>query len=501
MARKLQQTQTKPLQKPAELEAHQTLSWIQESLANPIEWVSKALKVTRFSKGEAEILAALPRAIAERKPIVVASGHAQGKDFICSTIPLWFLCNYYPSKSILTAPTDRQVKEIMWGEIQQRWNDAPVKLPGRIITCKVDVEPNHFVLGFTTKETGNMTGKFQGFHSQHICVIVSEAQAVADNIFEQMEGVLTSSVALQVLIGNPLRSSGKFARMIKDTTNNIVIHLSALDSPNYRHRREVIPGMASYEWVEEKRKAWGEQHPLWFSRVLGELPPGGIDSVFSLELIDQGRTQTVRSTIIKRTVSCDPAGMGDDECVVNGMDTGVEVKKDIMPQSKAGEVCSHVLQVVKEIGANHVTVERDGLGGPIADFVEGLASSGVTVDGVSMAGKSSDPQYANFRAEVYFFARGQLEKGLVSIPKDDVFLEEELAETKYFFNLKGKIQIESKEDIKERLGRSPNRADAWVLNVWGQAQAERIYKNDSWDQDHSPESSGVSTSIQSAMGA
>lgn len=387
----------------------------------------------------------------------------------------------------------------MWNELEQRWTGAAVKLPGRFMKCKVDVDPSHFILGFTTKETGNMTGKFQGFHSPHMCVIVSEAQAVSDSIFDQIHGILTSETNLLILIGNPLRTSGTFAKMIKDTTNNIVIHLDATDSPNYRHKRTIIPGMASYDWVEDKRKRWGVDHPLWFSRVLGQLPPGGIDTIFGPELIATGQRQDVRSTHIKRTVACDPAGMGDDECVISGMETGIEIKKDIMPQSRADAVCSHVLQMVKEVTANYVLMETDGMGGPIYDFMLKLKPKDVRVEGFQMGGAADDDEhYCNKRAEAYFFAKDQVEKGLAKIP-NDIYLEEELMETRYFYNLRGKIQIEAKEDIKERLGRSPNRADAWVIGVWAQAKAPRIFPSDAWSVSH--KQSDVSVTIASAMGA
>lgn len=435
----------------------------------------------------------------EHKDLVIPSGHAQGKDWICGSVVPWFLYNYYPSKVIITAPTDRQVREIIWGEIESRWNTSLVKLDGRLLSCKIDIAPDHFAIGFTTKETGNMTGKFQGFHSPNILVIASEAQAIPDKIYEQIEGILTSANSLLIMIGNPLSTSGKFARAIKNTTTNIVISLSVLDSPNYKERREVIPGMASYEWVEKKRIEWTEESPLWFARVLGQLPPTGIDSVFSPEVVEKMIGWEPRVVLRKKVVSVDPARFGDDDCVIYGNMSGRPLKSDIMPMSSGDKVCSRTLQMRKYIDANHITVDSGGLGGPICDFLRKMLPEGVYLEEVDSNGKPDDKEhYWNRRAEMWMYAKKEAEEGREAIPNDK-FLIEELLEVKYFFNRKGKIQIEKKEDIKERLGRSPNRADAWILNVWGRKSAQVIHTKGVWDEKGPSHEVGVVT--KSAMSA
>ncbi len=468
-----------------------------------MEWINLALGITKFSKGQAQILEAIPKAITEDKPIVVPSGNAQGKDFLASCIAPWFLFNYTPSKVIITAPTDRQVKEIMWSELETRWNNATAELPGRILTCKVDVEPDWFIIGFTTKETGDMTGKAQGFHSQHICVIASEAQAIDDHIFEQLDSILNAQVNLFIMIGNPLRTTGKFARAIDDTTNNIVIPLDCLDSPNYRMQQDVIPGMASYKWIEKKRKEWNpeatEDHPLWLARVRGMKPKSSIDTIFPPELVERMVKNIPKVAIRKIVTSCDPAGMGDDEQVIYGAISGRIVQHDIMPQCRADASCSRILQMTKTINANHIVIECDGMGQPIADFVRKLMPGYITLQEVHSAGKAEDEEhYQNAKAEMWFYAKQEAEAGREQIP-DDEYLKQELQEMKYFINLRGRIQIESKDDLKERIGRSPGRADAWVLNVWGRRRSAIVHKESSWDDQ--TETHEVGATVKSAMAA
>lgn len=439
-----------------------------------------------MSKGQAQILSAIPRAIAENKPIIVPSANMQGKDFICGRIPLWFLFSFAPSKVIITAPTDRQVKEVIWAELSTAWNNAPVQLPGRLLTCKVDVEPDWFILAFTTKESGDQTGKAQGFHSPNICVIVSEAQAVEDKIFDQLESLLGAEHNLYIQIGNPLRTTGTFARAIDDTTNNIVINLDALDSPNYREKKIVVSGMASFDWIEKMRRRYDPEgtgdHPIWLARVRGRKPTSSIDTLFSQDLIEKMLTQEPRQMVRKIVTSCDPARMGDDECVIYGGISGRIAKQDILPQSKADTVCSRILQMTKQIEANHIIIDCDGLGGPIADFVRILKPASITLQEINAEGKPEDEQYDNLKAEMWFYAQKEAEEGRERIP-DDEFLKQELSEMKYFINGRGKIQIESKDDLKDRIGRSPDRADAWVMNVWARKASKVIHKKDAWSDE------------------
>ena len=92
--------------------------------------MEEILGIRKIWKLQKELLDIIPSAISERKHIYIASGHALGKDFICAGVGLWFLHCYSPSIVILTAPTDRQVQKIMWGETLNHWNNRIVDYGG-----------------------------------------------------------------------------------------------------------------------------------------------------------------------------------------------------------------------------------------------------------------------------------------------------------------------------------------------------------------------------------
>ena len=103
-------------------------------------------------------------------------------------------------------------------------------------------------------------------------IVVTEAQAIEDTIYDQIDAVATGENVLRIYIVNPTRARGQFAKMLKDKANNIVFNFSCLDNPNYKQRKIVVPGLATYNWVEDKRNKWGEGDPRWVGRFLGQVP-------------------------------------------------------------------------------------------------------------------------------------------------------------------------------------------------------------------------------------
>jgi len=467
----------------------------------PAKYFRDALGVPKMWDGEEAILEAVPIAIKEKKNIIVASGHSLGKDFIAGGLVPYFLHIWGPCLVITTAPTDRQVEAVMWGEIKSHYARAKIPLPGRVLTNRIDISPKHYAIGFTTKDTGQMVGKFQGFHSDRVFVIVSEAQAVEDTIYEQIDAILTGGIGLMIQIGNPLRASGRFAQDIKAKDRNIVLTLSCLDTPNYKERKPIIPGVASYEWVEDKRARWGEDDPRWYGRVLGQIPRTSIDNVFSMELVDKCRNYVTKETRVFRGTAVDVGRFGDDETVIYGGTNGQIDRTDAYTGLSTTATASRALIINGAVKGNFIIVDGDGVGGGTIDTLRDMRLGNVDVMEIHSAGKPDDVQYENLRAEMWFTAKKRAEEGLASIPAGDQMLIDELLEVKYFFNRKGKMQIEPKEDIKERLGRSPNRADAWVYFQYGMSKATPTKLTDYRAESYEPASDRVGSSIYGGAGA
>ena len=456
----------------------------------PLSFFDEFLQVRQVWRLQKELASALPRAIAERRAIYVASGHALGKDYIAAAAALWFLHVYSPSIVILTAPTDRQVKKIMWGETLNHWRNRAMDLGGHPFAnpyIEID-KTNWYLIGFTTKETGASAasggGKFQGFHAPSICVIVSEAQAVEDAIYDQIDAITTPQNVLVLFIGNPTRATGRFARGLKDRERNLVFHFSCLENPNYIHRKTIIPGLAEYAWVEDKRQRWGEDDPRWFGRVLGQVPATSLNTLFAEDDITLMRSRHMQLLDgPNRGVVVDPAGEGADDNVImagiNGKPTDTFAQTICPPSSLA----LRALAMCRELNGHFIVVDCDGLGigcyqeltklpptmtrGIYVVKYHGSASIVSERPRVTVADTMvKEPvSYANLRAKASFTARERAKRGDASVP-DDQELIEDLLEPTYFVNNRGAIQLEEKQDVKDRLGRSPGRGDAWCMLQW-----------------------------------
>ena len=469
---------------------------------NPEDYFKDKLAIPAMWDGEIAILQAVVKAIAEKKKkIVVASGHSLGKDFTCAGLVPYFLECYGPCIVITTAPTDRQVNKIMWGEITNHYNRAKVKPFGDLLSQEIKIDSNWYAIGFTTKDTGSMVGKFQGFHAPRVFVIASEAQAIDDSVFEQIDAILTGEIGLLIEIGNPLRSSGQFAKDIQNKRDNLVIELSCLDSPNYIEKKSVIPGVCSYEWVEEKRRLWGEDDPRWSSRVLGKIPKQSIDTLFSQDDINKMINRKTLEIRDLRGIACDVARFGDDETAIYAGRNGEVKTEDIYSGLNTTATAARCVAALNGIKGNFIVVDGDGIGGGTLDTLYSMELKDVEIHEIHSAAKSPDLQYQNFKAYMWFHVKKRCDEGKCSLPADPL-LHEELLETKYFVNKRGLIQIEAKEDIKDRIGRSPDRADAWIMLQYGFSIATPIMKKDAYRDGHDGVArGGVGSSVYGGAGA
>jgi hypothetical protein len=457
--------------------------------SNPLEYCGDVLGIEMTWKLQRDMLDACLVALKERRHIYVASGHSLGKDYICAAIGLWFLQTHVPSNVILTGPTDRQVKNVMWKETLSHWNNKKIDYGGRAFTePKILITPDWYLIGFTTKETGATKegggGKFQGYHSPNVCVIVTEAQAIEDNIYDQIDAITTNKNILVIFIGNPTRAKGRFAKGLKDRRTNIVLNFSCLENPNYIQRKEVIPGLASYEWVEAMRAKWGESDPRWIGRVLGQVPDQSLNNIFTDQVIEHAKSRFgfIARHSFNRGVAWDPAGEGADDHVMTGGSEGevMEKFKKTLLSPTEGAICC--VQMCKRISGSWIIVDCDGSGA--RDFAalkelprEFRSVNGQEIQLIAFHGSAPPNEivtiqagghqvtktlYLNCRTAASFITKDRIMAGKASIDPSDKDLIEDLQEDCWIPD-KTPLQIIPKDEVKEVLGRSPGDGDSYKM--------------------------------------
>ena len=167
---------------------------------------------------------AIVEAVSQFDRVAVASCHSIGKTFVTARLALWYLYCFPFSFVLTTAPTDRQVSFLLWGEIAKAWRNARVRLGGKFSPSKnmLSVEDREwYALGFSPQTAGKPEQMadvieqqkvvFQGWHGDFIMVILDEAVGVTPDVWTQIEGLLTSGKLVKVLaLGNPTTKNCKF---------------------------------------------------------------------------------------------------------------------------------------------------------------------------------------------------------------------------------------------------------------------------------------------------
>ena len=216
---------------------------------------------------------------------VVPAGHNVSKSYTAGRLLVWFMMSYPPCTVISTAPTEKQVKNILWREVRECVSNAKFDLGGKLLTQMWDFQEESglkwFALGFSTKPetvTSEATA-FQGYHNKNVLIIFDEAAGIPDEIWKAAKSLFTDRNVRFLAIGNPTSMLGEFAKVVKDPKYN-VITISVLDTPNYIQGKTIIPGVAGRDFEEMYRKDYGVEHREYKIRVLGEFGGLAVDGAY-----------------------------------------------------------------------------------------------------------------------------------------------------------------------------------------------------------------------------
>lgn len=444
----------------------------------------------------------------------VSSGTARGKDFVAACCSLCFL--YLTprfdangdlisnTKVFMTAPTGRQVNEIMMPEVSRLFRKAAF-LPGRELSSSIRTNYKEWFLAGFKADDKNMEA-WSGLHANNIAFIVTEASGMSEIIFDAIEGNLQGNSRL-LLVFNPNSTTGYAARAMKSERFK-KFRLNSLHAENVVSKKNIIPGQVDWRWVDDHVKAWctpvrkedfneGEGDFEWEGRlyrpndlarvkILGLFPKVGKDVLIPLEWIELANKrwehlqQEGYEPYNKRTalIGVDVAGMGRDSSVLCPR-YGNFVSEFITHDSGGEADHMHVVGMVKTQKnrglylKNKAFVDTIGEGAGVYSRLMEMHEKNVYSAKASYSAKglhdvTGEYEFANMRAYLHWAVRDWLnpKNGYnAALPPDDRFAEE-ATDIHWKFQSDGKIIIEPKEEIKERIGRSPDKFDALSLTFW-----------------------------------
>lgn len=393
----------------------------------------------------------------------IRSGHGIGKSTTQAILIIWFLLFHRDLKVPVTANSSDQLRDVLWSEIAKWHRELPpflkdmLELNTERVTVKADPE-GAFAVARTARP--EKPEALQGFHAGTLAFFVDEASGVEDIIFETAGGALSSDNSWVFLFGNPTRTSGYFHRSHHQNraswrTYHVPCQHSSRVSPNY---------------AKQIAEEYGEQSNVYRVRVLGEFPLTEDDGVISLGLVEAAVDRQVSPTDSGVVWGLDVARFGDDTTALCKRRGNVVIeltkewrKLDLM--QTCGIVAKEYRETPDGWAPAAINVDVIGIG---AGVVDRLRELGLPVRGVNV-GESPAIQGERFmrlRDELWWQTREWFEGRAVTMPRDDGLISE-LVAPKYKLESSGKIKIESKDDMKKRGVKSPNRADALCLTFAG----------------------------------
>jgi len=450
---------------------------------SPARFFERWLGIKTLYDKQVEIL----ESVRDNPRTLVAACHSSGKTFLAGGIVWWWEVCHPLSITVTTAPTERQVKDLLWGEIRSHHGRSKVRLPGEVgaQTWKMPDPPNRpglnsgkwYATGFATRpdEADEHASRFIGYHSDYVLVLFDEASGILRPIWKAAEGLFASGLKVRFLgIGNPLDPASMFASYYREPLYNS-IRISAFDTPNFRPDVEDNPRLVSEECVEAQRRLEGEDSPFYVSKVLGRFPEGGDDTMIPLAWVSRALERKAPTGGEPGTPSLgvDVARFGSDAIAFYGVQGSRIVKAVAAYQKPTTWTAARAIEIAREIGipqslAHRIAVDDTGVGGGVTDD---LRAQGWNVTSVDFGNVAQDEErFHDRRTELWWNLREwiETEAELEGAPyRARQRLEGDLSTPRYSFK-KGKgglsrRALETKEQMKKRLGRSPDDGDSLAL--------------------------------------
>lgn len=466
---------------------------------DPVGFAEKVLHVTTLWEAQKAHL----RAVVTARRVAAFGGNGAGKTFDDAIIALWWVYSH-GGLVIATSAVESQLKNQFMRDVRKLFHQADA-LTGELFTLSLrrDGYPDSGILCAAASDPNNL----RSYHAPRILVQLQEAQGLPAFAFESAEIMAVGDADRVTVTGNPTAPTGEFFKRCR-SVHWRAVRFNAREHPNITEARTVIPGGPTRESIAQREADYGHDSAFVQSSVDGEFPTSAIESLFqfawlerAFALHDAGAFTDADAALrlgvdVGRSTGGDPSVV----CVARGR----VVRDFIRVQSGDLEVTAgHVAKLSRELGIHprpltpdggaemvalggvlvpvgdpilleeqargaRIRVDVIGVGGGVHDRLKGL---GYPVEGFNSAAKPTDPKaegrFANRRAQAYWAVRDRLEAGTLPLPRiwaDE--LTRELLATNWAPTGTGKVLIESKRDIKAKLGgASPDFADALVMAI------------------------------------
>lgn len=400
----------------------------------------------------------------KERRIAVRSGHGVGK----TTVVAWLIVHHiickFPQKTVCTAPTSGQLFDALAAEVKTWIRKLPPLLQDRLEikteSIHLRAAPDESFISFKTSRPETPEA-LAGVHSANVLLVADEASGIPEVVFVAAGGSMSGMHATTIMPGNPVRSAGYFYDAFhKNKDEWYRIHVSCEGHPRI-----------SPDFVRSMREQYGEDSNEYRVRVLGEFPLADDDKVIPADLIDAARARDVQPKLVRPLWGLDVARFGDDRTALakrrgNILAEPVTTWQGLDTMQTVGRIKAEYEACAPEDRPEEILVDVIGIGAGVVDRLRelNLPARGINVS----ESPAMTARFKNLRAELWYKAKDWFATREVVFADDAT--ADELKSVRYKIpDSSGRILVEGKGEMKKRMRKSPDRADAFVLTFAGDA--------------------------------
>jgi len=306
-------------------------------------------------------------------------------------------------------------------------------------------------------DPSHQSATLSGRHEDYMLFVLDESSEIPQAVMATAEAVLASGIETKVVqSGNPTSLTGPLYRAcVTDRAKWFVTEINGdPDDPNRSQRMNI-------DWCRDQIATYGKENPWVIVNVFGQFPPTSLNALLGPKDVDQAMAvhlQDHEFNWAQKRLGIDVARFGDDRTVLFPRQGLASHMPRIMRKERTTDIAAAVAKAVAAWGPEMLLVDDTGHWGH--GVIDNLVAAGLGPIGIQFHAPALDDRYRNRRAEMWIEMARWVKRG-GALPKVDE-LRGELIEPTYTF-LNGKFLLESKDQIKARIGRSPDLADALAL--------------------------------------
>lgn len=401
-----------------------------------------------------------------------------------------------------TAPSKHQLQDILWAEMSRQIEMMKRNPLGKVFANNLEWKKETIVnlmnpagnYAAARTATKDNTDALQGFHGAYVLRVIEEASGVSDAAQEVLEGATGTIETKTILAGNPTRRNGQFYRCFNQDKGfyktftrsclNIVHPLLRKEAQRYAARME---------------KKYGKESNFYRVRVLGEFPLADDDTYIPIYWAEAARDrQMFPQNSYDLVYGVDVArSLNRDRSVIAKRRGEQFLPYHIMRYNDTMKIVRDVAQMADKEKPKAIFVDVIGVGGGVYDRLKQLGYPAIPVNSAETISMEFPEKYSRLRDELWGKMRDWLENGRGKLwDNEDNDLIGELSTPTARILEGGKVKVESKDEMRERLKKnggdesngSPDIADAHIMTF---ALPIANYNQDTRDEESGDDNNGM----------